>query len=110
MDRQTSWRQFMEHRFAGVEVIEEVAFGGVSFRVPGTEELAIVGDLSPLAAPAEFEIILCSKDPAALPRLGESLLVPLAGESFTDAGELDGPADADADACWPPTTRSWPRP
>jgi SAM-dependent methyltransferase len=78
-DRRDVWRRFMKDAFAAVEVIEEVAFGGVSFRVPGTDDLAIVGDLSPLGAPAEFEIVLCGKNAEALPQLGESLLVPLAG-------------------------------
>jgi hypothetical protein len=78
-ERRIAWRQFMKDVFPAVDVIEEVAFGGVSFRVPGTDDLAIVGDLSPLAAPAEFEIVLCGKNVDALPRLGESLLVPLAG-------------------------------
>jgi hypothetical protein len=78
-ERRQTWRQFMRDAFSAVDIVEEVAFGGVSFRVPGTDDLAIVGDLSPLAAPAEFEIVLCGKSPDALPRLGESLLVPLAG-------------------------------
>jgi hypothetical protein len=78
-ERRVAWRHFMKDIFPAVEVIEEVAFGGVSFRVPGTDDLAIVGDLSPLAAPAEFEVVLFGKNPEALPHLGESLLVPLAG-------------------------------
>jgi hypothetical protein len=77
--RREQWRAFMKDAFAAVEVIEEVAFGGVTFRVPGTEDLAIVGDLSPLAAPVEFEVVVCGKSAEALPKLNESLLVPLAG-------------------------------
>jgi hypothetical protein len=94
-DRRADWRALLAEMFPAVEVIEEVAFGGVSFRVPGTEDLAIVGDLSPLAAPAEYDIVVCAKDRVALPTLGESLLVPLAGEVY---GDVPVPAMVDADA------------
>ena len=94
-ERRAQWRHFLKESFPAVELIEEVAFGGVSFRVPGTDELAIVGDLSPLAAPAEFEIVLCGKSTDALPRLGESLLVPLGG--YLDQVETAASAILQAD-------------
>jgi hypothetical protein len=72
-----AWRRFVPETFAGLEVVEEVPFAGVSFRVPATEELAIVGDLAPLGAVADVEIVVCAKDSAALPRFAESMLVPL---------------------------------
>jgi hypothetical protein len=77
--------------FAESRVVEELAFGGVSFRVPGTEDLAIVGDLSPLLVPGDFEIWICSLTPGGLPELGESLLVPLPG--FAEPGAPAGDGD-----------------
>jgi hypothetical protein len=79
--------------FADSRIVAEVAFGGVSFRVGGTEDMAIVGDLSPLAEPADFEIWIASLTPSGLPELGESLLVPLPG--FPEPG-LGGNDEVDA--------------
>jgi SAM-dependent methyltransferase len=89
----SAWRRFVPEVFAGLQVLEELPLAGVSFRVPGTEDLAVVGDLSPLAAPADMEIVLCAKDPAALPLFAETMLVPLPVfpdqlETMEDFGEL----------------------
>lgn len=91
-----SW--LSEESFPEVAVVEELAFGGVSFRVPATEDLAIVGDLSPLSAPADFEILLCGRSPGSLPDMTESLLVPLPGFPRDD-GSL-APAQNDLDAAY----------
>ncbi|HEY0710814.1 MAG TPA: methyltransferase domain-containing protein, partial [Polyangia bacterium] len=77
--------------FAEIRVVEELAFGGVSFRVAGTEDMAIVGDLSPLMAPADFEIWIASVSAGGLPELSESLLVPLPG--FPGSGPAPEPGD-----------------
>lgn len=85
--RATAWRRAIPDAFSKVDVIEEIAFGGVSFRVSGTDDLAIVGDLSPLGASADFEIVICAKSAVTAPSFGESMLVPLAGE----VGAYDAP-------------------
>jgi hypothetical protein len=83
--------------FAEIKVVEELAFGGVSFRVAGTEDMAIVGDLSPLMAPADHEIWIASVSAGGLPELSESLLVPLPGFPEAPAGR-DGEPDEDEHA------------
>ncbi len=87
--RRHAWRDYLRDTFAAVDLVEEVGFTGVSFRVPGTEDLAIAGDLSPLGAPAQFEIVIAAKSAAGLPLLTESLVVPLREEVVDRDAWLD---------------------
>jgi hypothetical protein len=70
--------------FATVDIVEETQFGGVSFHVPGTEDLAVNESLTRLSGAARHFIALCA-DCAERPwNLSESLLVP------TDVGDSGG--------------------
>lgn len=81
--------------FATVDIVEETQFGGVSFHVPGTEDLAVNESLTRLSGASSHFIALCA-DCAERPwSLAESLLVPTgagasgeAGEAVVSAGEL----------------------
>jgi len=76
--------------FANVDIVEETQFGGVSFHVPGTEDLAVNESLTRLSGASSHFVALCT-DCAERPwNLSESLLVP------TDAGAS---ADAGAPGC-----------
>jgi hypothetical protein len=62
--------------FATVDIVEETQFGGVSFQVPGTDELAVNESLTRLTGASGHLVALCT-DCAERPwNLTESLLVP----------------------------------
>ena len=66
--------------FATVDIVEETQFGGVSFQVPGADDLAVNESLTRLSGASGHLVALCA-DSAERPwNLTESLLVP------TDAG------------------------
>jgi regulator of replication initiation timing len=66
--------------FATVDIVEETQFGGVSFHVPGADDLAVNESLTRLSGASGHMVALCT-DSAERPwNLSESLLVP------TDAG------------------------
>jgi regulator of replication initiation timing len=81
--------------FATVDIVEETQFGGVSFHVPGTEDLAVNESLARLSGASSHFVALCA-DCAERPwNLSESLLVPTdagvsadAGAAGVSAGEL----------------------
>jgi hypothetical protein len=80
----------LEH-FAVVDIVEETPFSGVSFFVPGTEELAVNEGLASLAGKPAHMVALCGWGPERSWSLAESLLVPTdvgADESRPSAGEL----------------------
>jgi len=73
--------------FGTVDIVEETQFSGVSFHVPGANELAVNESLTRLSGAADHLVALCA-DCAERPwNLSESLLVP------TGAG---APADTSA--------------
>jgi hypothetical protein len=62
--------------FSTVDVVEQIQISGLSFHVPGTDELAINESLMRLSGSPDHIVALCS-DAAAKPwNLTESLLVP----------------------------------
>jgi len=62
--------------FATVDIVEETQFSGVSFHVPGTDDLAVNESLTRLSGASGHLVALCS-DSAERPwNLAESLLVP----------------------------------
>lgn len=85
--------ELLRPHFAGVCVVEESRFAGVSFLVPGAEEIAVNQVLAPIGAAAELFVALCSRQPDRW-TLGESLLVPVGG----DPGSADGSERAEVEA------------
>ena len=76
--------------FATVDIVEETQFGGVSFHVPGTDDLAVNESLTRLSGASRHLVALCA-DCAERPwKLSESLLVP------TDAGDSTAVGEAGA--------------
>ena len=72
--------------FATVDIVEETQFGGVSFHVPGTDDLAVNESLTRLSGASSHFVALCA-DCAERPwNLSESLLVPTDGGASADAG------------------------
>jgi regulator of replication initiation timing len=62
--------------FATVDTVEQTQFGGVSFHVPGTDDLAVNESLARLSGAADHIVAFCT-DAAECPwALAESLLVP----------------------------------
>ena len=68
--------------FATVDIVEETQFGGVSFHVPGTDDLAVNEFLTRLSGASGHLVALCADSVERPWSLTESLLVP------TDAGGL----------------------
>jgi regulator of replication initiation timing len=76
--------------FATVDIVEETQFGGVSFHVPGTEELAVNESLTRLSGASDHFVALCT-DCAERPwNMAESLLVPTDAGASTEAGVSAG--------------------
>jgi hypothetical protein len=73
--------------FATVDIVEETQFGGVSFHVPGTEDLAVNESLARLSGASSHFIALCADCPERPWSLAESLLVPTGAGGAADAGE-----------------------
>lgn len=72
--------------FATVDIVEETQFGGVSFHVPGTDDLAVNESLTRLVGASSHFVALCT-DCAERPwRLSESLLVPTDAGASADVG------------------------
>jgi regulator of replication initiation timing len=72
--------------FATVDIVGETQFGGVSFQVPGTDELAVNESLTRLAGASGHLVALCT-DCAERPwNLTESLLVPTYAGAQAEAG------------------------
>jgi regulator of replication initiation timing len=64
--------------FGTVDIVEETHFSGVSFHIPGADDLAVNESLTRLSGAADHLVALCS-DAAERPwTLSESLLVPTA--------------------------------
>lgn len=76
--------------FATVDIVEETQFGGVSFHVPGTDNLAVNESLTRLSGAARHFVALCADCVERPWNLSESLLVP------TDAGDATGVGAAGA--------------
>jgi regulator of replication initiation timing len=91
----TACTDFLLGHFATVDIVEETQFGGVSFHVPGTDDLAVNESLTRLSGASSHFVALCT-DCAERPwNLSESLLVPTdagasanAGAAGVSAGEL----------------------
>ena len=78
--------------FATVEIVEETHFGGVSFQVPGTDDLAVNESLTRLSGASGHFVALCA-DCAERPwNLTESLLVPTEVGASTEAGAASASA------------------
>jgi regulator of replication initiation timing len=72
--------------FATVDIVEETQFAGVSFHLPGTEELAVNESLTRLSGASGHFVALCA-DCAERPwSLSESLLVPTDAGASAEAG------------------------
>ena len=82
----TACMDFLLGYFATVDIVEETQFGGVSFQVPGTDDLAVNESLTRLSGASSHFVALCT-DCADRPwSLSESLLVPTAAGACVDAG------------------------
>jgi regulator of replication initiation timing len=91
----TAFADLLLAYFATADIVEETQFGGVSFHVPGTEDLAVNESLIRLSGASGHFVALCA-DCAERPwNLSESLLVPTEAGTHTEtsaagvsAGEL----------------------
>jgi len=91
----TACTDFLLGYFATVDIVEETQFGGVSFHVPGTDDLAVNESLTRLSGASGHFVALCADCAERLWNLPESLLVPTdagataeAGAAGVSAGEL----------------------
>jgi hypothetical protein len=74
--------------FATVDTVEQTQFGGVSFHVPGTDDLAVNESLARLSGAADHIVAFCTDASECPWALAESLLVPTeAGAGRTGAGQ-----------------------
>ena len=76
--------------FATVDIVEETRFGGVSFHVPGTDDLAVNESLTRLTGASEHLVAFCADGTERSWNLTESLLIP------TEAGAPAGAAGVSA--------------
>jgi hypothetical protein len=70
--------------FSRADIVAETPFLGVSFFVPGTEEVAVNEDLSRLASSPAHNLVFCGRAEQPTWQFAESLLVPVEG-----LGELE---------------------
>ena len=77
--------------FATVDVVEQTQFVGLSFHVPGTDDLAVNESLTRLSGTADHIVAFCAHGDERAWSLTESLLVPIGGGAInreSPPGEL----------------------